>query len=367
MHLKPSKPGRSASAGILFLAFSLLAASCGDSSGSDTVTLLTHDDFAISESTLEQFTTETGIVVEVLRAGDAGSMLSQAILTKDNPLGDVIFGVDNTFLSRALDAGLTQPYEPARLASVDPSYRLDPTNSFVPIDFGDVCLNYDKAALAELGIDPPHTLTALLPAGTAEDGVPELADALVVDNPATSSPGLAFLLATIAVFGERDDEDARSWQEYWRGLRENGVLVVSGWEQAYYGNFSGASDGDRPLVVSYASSPPAEVIFATEPLSEAPTGIVEASCFRQVEFAGILTGSDAGSAAEQLIDFMLSKEFQEDIPLNMFVFPVVADATLPPEFVDHTTIVENPLTIRPDLIAQNRDRWIQEWTEIVLR
>lgn len=365
--MRRTKPGvgTTAPAWGMLLGLSMLAAACGGG-GPDTVTLLTHDSFAISESTLERFTAETGITVEILRAGDAGSVLSQAILTRDNPLGDVIFGVDNTFLSRALDAGIARPYESPQIGAVHDRFRIDDSGTFTPIDYGDVCLNYDKAALAELGVDPPERLTALLPPTLATDGIPELAEALVVQDPSTSSPGLAFLLATIAEFGE-GGHDRPSWQEYWRGLRENGVLVVSGWEQAYYGNFSAASDGDRPLVVSYASSPPAEVIFAPEPLTEAPTGIVAASCFRQIEFAGILAGSDAGSSAEKLIDFMLSKEFQEDIPLNMFVFPTTAGTPLPPEFTEHAVVVDSPLTLDPVLIEQNRDRWIQEWTEIVLR
>ena len=359
----PSRSGVT-SLGVLALGVSLLATGCS-SGGPNTITLLTHDSFALSETTLEQFTAETGVTVEILRVGDAGSMLSQAILTKDNPLADVIFGVDNTFLSRAIDAGITKPYESPRLEVVAPVHRLDASNSFTPIDFGDVCLNYDKAALAELGIGPPEPLTALLPAEQAPDAIPELADALVVQDPATSSPGLAFLLATIATFG--DGEGGMSWQDYWRGLRDNGVLVVESWELAYGVNFSAASDGDRPLVVSYGSSPVAEVIFASEPLEEAPTGVIEASCFRQIEYAGILAGADGGSAAEKLIDFMLSKEFQEDIPLNMFVYPVVSNAEVPLEFRRHATIVEDPLRLPPELIEENRDRWIQEWTEIVLR
>ena len=356
---KPSQP-RVAPIFGLMLVVSLIATACSGGE-SDTVTLLTHDSFAISESTLEQFTAQTGITVEILAGGDAGAMLSQALLTKENPLGDVIFGVDNTLLSRAVDAGIARPYESPLIGTVQDRFRIDDSGSFTPIDFGDVCLNYDKAALIELAIDPPQTLTAFLPIDQAPDAIPELAGALVVQDPATSSPGLAFLLATIATFGEG------GWQEYWRGLRENDVLVVAGWEQAYNGNFSAASDGDRPLVVSYASSPPAEVIFSPEPLTEAPTGIVEASCFRQIEFAGVLDGSDAVEASEKLIDFMLSLEFQEDIPLNMFVFPVVDGAALPPQFVQHAVVVDSPLTMDPTLIEENRERWIQEWTEIVLR
>ncbi len=185
-----------------------------------------------------------------------------------------------------------------------------------------------------------------------------------MENPATSSPGLAFLLATIAEFGETG---AYTWKDFWSDLQANDVAVTSGWEEAYYSVFSGGSgEGDRPLVVSYASSPPAEVIFATEPLTEAPTGVITAGCFRQIEFAGILEGTEHEALAGQFIDYMLSREFQEDIPLNMFVFPANAEASLPPEFVEHTTIPEQPASLDPQAIGENRERWITEWTEIVL-
>ena len=341
-----SAPGLGARAGALVLGLALAATACS-SDGSETLTLLTHDSFAISQSTLDAFTEETGFEVELLSGGDAGAMLAQAILTKDNPIADVIFGIDNTFLSRAVDEEITLPYAAPALADLHSFTRLDGTNRFTPIDYGDVCLQYEKDALGDLD----------------RSGLfynPFFGDQLVVEDPATSSPGLAFLLATIAAFPD-------GWQDYWKVLREEGVLVVPGWEEAYYGEFSGASDGDRPIVVSYATSPVAEVVFATEPIEEPATAIVEESCFRQVEFEGVLDGTDAREAAEQFIDFMLSARFQEDIPLNMYVLPALQNATLPPVFVEHAVIVDNPLSLDPALIATNRDRWIDEWTEIVLR
>ena len=186
---------------------------------------------------------------------------------------------------------------------------------------------------------------------------------LVVENPAISSPGLAFLLTTISKYGED------GYLDYWESLVENDVLIVEDWTSAYYGEFSGASEGSRPLVVSYASSPPAEVIFAEEALEEAPTGsiVADGTCFRQIEFAGILNGAKNREAAEKLIDFMLSKSFQEDVPLQMFVFPVNADAELPAEFVDYAQIPENPVTLPVDEINASRNEWIQSWTESVLR
>jgi len=189
------------------------------------------------------------------------------------------------------------------------------------------------------------------------------AGTLVVEDPASSSPGLAFLLATIATFPEDADYD---WHDFWADLAANDVLVTSGWEEAYYGSFSGGSgEGDRPLVVSYASSPPAEVYFADPPLAEAPTGVITDGCFRQIEFAGILAGTDAPEAAGRLIDFLLSETFQEDIPLTMFVFPANEQADLPQVFIDYTTIPQSTAMIDIATIDANREEWIDQWTDIL--
>lgn len=319
-----------------------------------TLTLVTHDSFAVSEDVLAAFTAETGITVEVLPSGDAGAMVNQAILTKDHPQGDVLFGIDNTFLSRALAEDLFEPYESAALDAVDDALIVDPEHRVTPIDTGDVCLNYDIAGLADRGLEPPTSLDDLVD--------PAYAGTVVVENPATSSPGLAFVLATVAEYGED------GWSEWWTDLVDNDVEVAAGWEEAYYTSFSGSagSSGDRPIVVSYASSPPAEVIFAETPLDEAPTGVVESSCFRQIEFAGILSGTEHRDEAEQLIDFLLDERFQADIPTSMFVYPVT-DVDLPEEFVKYGASPSDPYTMAPDQIAENRDRWIEEWTELVLR
>ncbi len=329
----------------------LVGASCGGSSA-DTVTLLTHDSFAVSDDVLAAFTAETGITVKVLRSGDAGAVVNQAILTKDNPLADVIFGVDNALLGRALDAGILDRYQPDGLRHVPADLQAGTEGRAAPIDFGDVCINYDLEALSEIGRALPQNLDDLLS--------PEFAGLLVVQDPATSSPGLAFLLATIHEYG------ADGWQDYWRGLVANDVLVAAGWEEAYRGDFS-LYGGDRPLVVSYASSPPAEVIFAAEPTDQAPTGVLGASCYRQIEYAAVLEGSDAQSAARQLIDFMLSIEFQQDIPLNMFVYPANSEAALPADFVAYTEFPDEVRLFDPAFVDANRDAWIREWTEIVLR
>jgi thiamine transport system substrate-binding protein len=315
------------------------------------VTLLTHDSFAVSDEVLAAFTAQTGATIRVLRAGDAGTVVNQAILTRDNPIADVLYGVDNTFLTRAFDEGIFEPYQSPSLPLVPVGMRLDARQRVTPVDYGDVCLNYDKAAFGP-GTTPPQALEDLTK--------PEFRSKLVVEDPASSSPGLAFMLATIARFGETGDY---TWLDYWADLRANDVLVTSGWEEAYYESFSGgAGEGDRPVVVSYATSPAAEVFYADPPTTEAPTGVVLDSCFRQVEFVGVLAGAREPELARKVVDFMLSADFQADIPLSMFVFPAVPSTELPEVFVAHAPQVPGALTMTPEQIGADRERWINEWT-----
>jgi thiamine transport system substrate-binding protein len=321
--------------------------------GPSEVTLLTHDSFDVSEDVLAAFTAETGIEVTIVPLGDAGTALNQAILTQDAPQGDLLFGVDTTFLSRALEAELFTPYESPMLEEVDERFQLDPELRAIPVTYGDVCLNHDVAWFDERGLAVPDDLADLTD--------PAYAGLLAVQNPATSSPGLSFLLATIERFGED------GYLGFWEGLVANDVVVTDGWSEAYYDEFSATGGGDRPLVVSYASSPPAEVFFADPQPDEAPTGVIEASCFRQVEFVGILAGTERQAEAQALVDFLLSPTFQEDVPLTMFVFPVNEAASLPEVFVQHAVVPDEPLELDPDVIGAQREDWIEAWTATVLR
>ncbi len=316
-----------------------------------TITLMTHDSFNVSKPVLRAFTRSTGVTVRVLRAGDAGQALNQAILTKDHPLADVLYGVDNTFLSRALNNDIFESYTSPGLTTVPAEYLLDDSHRATPIDRADVCVNDDKRWFVDHDVPRPATLEDLTQ--------PEYRSLLVVENPATSSTGLSFVFATIAAFGEE------GWRDYWTRLRANDVLVVDGWEQAWYEHFTaGAEHGDRSLVASYASSPVATVNRSG---TNARAGTLLASCFEQIEFAGILQGTEHRGAARKLIDFMLSKRFQEDMPEQMYVFPIRNGAALPPAFTEFADIPSDPLTLPSDQIDQNRERWIREWTETVLR
>lgn len=326
----------------------------------DVLTVVTHDSFSVSEDVLAAFEAETGMRVEILRSGDTGSMVNQSILSRANPLGDVLFGIDNTFLSRALNNDLFVPYLSPALEAVPEEFILDDEYRVTPIDYGDVCLNYDTAYFEANNLPLPQSLAELTD--------PAYRGLLVVENPATSSPGLAFLLTTIGVFGTEGDY---TYLDFWADLVENDVRVDDGWETAYFGSFSGSagSEGSYPLVVSYASSPPAEVYFAETLPETAPTGaIVEPGmCFRQIEFAGILNGTEKVEQARQFIDFMLSREFQEDLPLQMFVFPVNPEAELPDVFVEYAQVADEPVLVDSAEIDANREEWIRAWTETVLR
>ncbi|KPL06597.1 ABC transporter substrate-binding protein [bacterium SM23_57] len=318
------------------------------------LTVMTHDSFAVSEDVIASFELENNVSVTFIEAGDTGTAVNKAILSKNAPLADVFYGVDNTFLSRALGENVFEAYESPVLKDIPDQYKVDPQNRALPVDYGDVCLNYDIDYLAKTGLNPPDNLDDLLK--------PEYKGLLVVENPATSSPGLAFLFATIGRYGET------GYLDFWRGLVENDLKVVNDWETAYYSEFS-RWGGTRPIVVSYGSSPPFEIIFAEEPMVEAPTAAVvgEGSCFRQIEFVGILKGTGNRDLAEKFVDFILSPTFQEDIPLQMYVFPVNENAHLDETFTKYLAEPENPVTLDPKSIADNREKWIVDWTEVVLR
>ena len=341
------------------LIFGLLCASCATKSGDaehDVLTVMTHDSFSISEEVIAAFEEQNNIRVSFIKSGDTGAALNRAILTSDAPQADVFFGLDNTFLSRALEADLFIPYESPLLDLIPDQFKLDPSNRALPVDYGDVCINYDLEYFETHDLPVPESLESLTHL--------EYEGLLVVENPATSSPGLSFLLVTIAHFGED------GYLDYWRQLRSNGLLVVNDWETAYYTNFSASSGrGQQPMVLSYASSPAAEAIFADPPRTDAPTAslIADGTCFRQIEFAGILSGTKEKEIAEKFIDFLLDKSFQEDIPLQMFMFPVNPQAGLPDEFIKYVQLPEKPAALSPDLIEANREKWLEEWTEAVLQ
>ncbi len=321
-----------------------------------TLTLLTHDSFNVTEDVLKAFEKKTGITVSILRVGDAGQMVNQAVLSKSAPLADLLYGVDNTFLSRALNAGIFVPYESPALKDVDEAFVLDADHNVTPIDYSDVCLNYDIGYFKKEKLNVPASLKDLTK--------PQYKGLLIVMNPATSSPGLAFLLATIEEFGT---EGKYTYLDYWKDLVTNDVLITDGWEDAYFGQFTAGSEtGTRPIVVSYATSIPFTYVEADDAATTASI-IADNTCFRQIEFAGILKGGQHEKEAQMFIDFLLSQPFQEDMPNQMYVFPVNKTAKLPDMFVKYALTPEKPVVMDYTQIEDNREQWIEAWTEAVLR
>jgi thiamine transport system substrate-binding protein len=361
---------RTSALGISIAAVALTAA-CGGSAASSTssttsaapaasstpttVTLLTHDSFAVSDAVLADFTKKTGITVKVVTAGDAGAMVAGAILAAGSPAADAMFGVDNTLISKALAANVFEKYTSPELAHVAASLAADTSGGFVtPIDYGDVCVNIDDAYFAKAGIPAPKTLDDL--------ASPAYKDLLVVEDPATSSPGLAFLLATIARYGD-------GWKDYWTKLDANGVKVAGSWTDAYTGAFTaGGGQGDRPLVVSYATSPPAEIVYAPDPKPTKPsTSVMTDGCYRQVEYAGVLAGAANPEGARKVVDWLLSEPVQADVPLSMFVFPARSGVTPPAVFTDFAARVDKPLQLDPGQVSDNVSTWLADWGAVMNR
>lgn len=337
-------------------ALGLTLAACGSSGGSDgastrTVTVLTHDSFHVPEDLIAAFESSSGYHLELVASGDAGELVNKLVLTKDAPLGDAVFGIDNTFASRALGEGVIDTgVTPTLPEGVDVErYVVADTPALVPIDFGEVCLNTDVAWFEQHGLAQPSSFEDLTK--------PEYKDLTVLINPSTSSTGLAFLIATIGHFGK----DA--WQQYWKDLVANGAKIDEGWSDAYYTDFSGGGEGGAyPVVVSYSSSPAATV---SEDGTTSSTASVLSTATRQVEYAGVLAGAANPEGATAFIEWMLSVEVQQSIPDNMYMYPVNSRAPLSEQMQTFGAVSDTPIVVDPADIDANREAWLAAWTEAV--
>ena len=338
----------------------LAACSPGTGGGADTaggaddsVTLVTHDSWAMPDQVVEAFEEETGYRLEVVPSGDAGALTNKLVLTKDNPIGDAVYGIDNTFATRAVDEGVLDPYQVPDLPGSAERLRLEGAagDALTPVDWGDVCVNVDEVWFAERDLTPPSTLDDLVD--------PAYRGLFVTPGAATSSPGFAFLLATIGEYGED------GWADYWTALLDNGAKIVGDWSDAYEVDFTaGGGGGDRPLVVSYNSSPPFTI---PEGERRPTTSALLDTCFRQVEYAGVLAGADNTDGAQALVDFVVGRTFQAALPENMYVFPVDESVRLPALWARWTEPAESPISVPANEISEHRSEWIREWSDVTAR
>lgn len=320
---------------------------------STTLRVMTHSSFDLPKDLLAQFEREAGVKLQLIKGGDAGEMVNKLILTKAKPVADVVYGIDNTLLSRVQQAAILEPYRGP--ASERPAVAAL-GDGVVPVDYGYVTLNIDKAWFAKSGLAQPASLADL--------AQPAYAKLLVVQNPATSSPGQAFLMATVAGLGE---EAAFDW---WAKMRANGVKVAKGWTEAYYTDFS-RNGGTRPIVVSYASSPAAEVFYSKEKLAESPTAnlFLKGGVFRQVEGVALIKGGNpaAREAAGRFIEFMRSAPVQEALQTTMWMYPAEAVVSPVPVMQKHAaqpSSFDNP---EPARMHSQAKAWVQRWTRTVLK
>jgi thiamine transport system substrate-binding protein len=342
---------------VLAPALALLLTGCstiGADSGAnepaaDRVVLVTHESFVLPKPLIRQFEQESGYDLVVRGSGDAGVLTNKLVLTKDDPLGDVAFGVDNTFASRALDAGVFAPYD-AKLPAGAEQYRLpgDDDHALTPVDDASVCVNVDDTWFAAHHLAPPSSLDDLVD--------PRYRDLFVAPGAATSSPGMAFLLTTIAAYGD-------GWQDWWARLMDNGAKLTDGWSEAYQVDFTqGGGKGDRPVVLSYDSSPAFTVTNG-----RSTTSALLDTCFRQVEYAGVLDGAQNPDGARALVGFLLTPEVQAALPDSMYVFPVDSSVALPEEWAKFAVPPTEPHTVDPAEISAHRDEWLREWSDVTSR
>ncbi|MEU6645758.1 thiamine ABC transporter substrate-binding protein [Saccharomonospora sp. NPDC046836] len=331
-------------AGVLTASCTVLSGDGGEPEGPTTVTLVTHDSWAAPQEVLDAFERQSGIRIRVLKEGDAGELTNKLVLTKANPIADVAYGVDSTFASRALAEEVFEPYTSPEANRGPQRYSIDPQHRLSAVDVGDVCVNIDTGWFTDNDVPEPKTFDDLAD--------PRYRGLLVVPNPATSSPGLAFLLATVARYGEQ------GWRDYWSRLEGNDVQVVSGWTEAYTQEFSGSSgNGPKPMVLSYASSPAAEIGEDGQPRTKALLD----TCYRQVEYAGVLAGTRQADNAGKVVDFLLSQQFQSTVAENMYVYPAREGVALPSGWAQAAPLPQNPASLPSEQVQAGREQWIEQW------
>lgn len=320
-----------------------------DTTASQSITIATHDSWAMDKDVLADFTKQTGIKVKIAKLGDAGEMTNKLILTKSAPIADGVFGINNPLLVRALDNGILQESGAEVPASAYAEAKAIRTDQAAPIDYSDVCLNVDTAWFAKKRLAEPATLDDLTK--------PAYRDLFVAPGADTSAPGQAFLLTTIAAKPD-------GWEDYWTKLMANGAKVVSGWTEAYETDFTaGGQGGTRPIVVSYSSSPPFTIPSGGQ---EPTTKALLDTCYRDVEYAGVLAGTEKDVQVREFIQFMLGKDFQEQLPEQMYVYPIDSAVTLPEEWAKWAPVATEPHELDRDQLSQVTD-WLSTWREIATR
>ena len=319
------------------------------SGASKTVMLVTHESWAPDKNVMAEFTKQTGYAVKVVKSGDAGELANKLVLSKNNPVGDVVFGIDNTFASRVTTNDVLEPYSPKGAPASASKYELPDgqgKGQLSPIDTASVCVNVDDAWFTKNHKTKPASFDDLVK--------PEYKNLMVAPGASSSSPGMAFFLATVGHYGQD------GWEAYWKKLMANGLKLTSGWSDAYEVDFTGSGKGKRPIVVSYDSSP----AFTVDKAGTSTTSALLDTCFRSTEYAGVLKGAKNPDGAKALIDFMNGASFQKSLPDSMYVFPVDSNVELPKAWAANAKQPTKPIEVSPADIDKNRSEWLTKWKDV---
>lgn len=334
----------------------------GEDTGDDCVlTIVTYDIIAITDDVLNEFTNQTGVQVEMIRTDDAGGILEHLLLTKDNPQADLALGLDNTYLQTAFQFDLLAEHG-AQIPVLDSKATIPYNgNKAVPFDQGYICLNADTQALSENHISFPTTLEEL----TAPDWKGKTA----FPSPVTSSPGRAFMVASIDYF-EQQSSNTTAF-DWWADMADNDAIFTTGWTEAYethytggYGIWNEGHIGDAWLTVSYCHSPGVEALYGGNSTISAAVDIDFAS-FSQVEYAAPVNGGGSKNAVNAFIEFLLTDEVNTNMPENNLMYSVLEGKDLPETngYRYHSPVPSQPSTIEMDRIGQEMDDWLKDWRD----
>jgi len=323
--------------------------------------ILTYDASGLSDELLSDFTATTGYEINLIKTGDVGSILNIMAQTKDAPQADLMLGLDNTFLAQAIQMGLLQSHMSNHgelLDSVKISYS---GGLATPFDHGYVCLNYDSAVVDGVNMSVPTSLWNL----TEEEWKGKVA----IPSPLSSSPGRAFLTATVDYFAN-DVDNGTDYTDWWYEMEGNDLIITSGWSEAYethysggYGPWTDGHIGDANIVVSYCHSPGVEAFFGGNYTNSVALNLPRAS-FHQVEYTGIIAGAGDAQAAAAFIDYLLSEEVNANMPTQNSMYSVLKGQDLPETdgYRHHALIPEQPAEVTPTEIAEGLEDWLVEWS-----
>ena len=339
---------------LMMLAAAVLIAGCSkndekstaaEPADEQTLVIYCYDSFASewgpANAVIPPFEEKYGIKVELKSAGDSGQVLSRAILEKDEPKADIIMGIDNNILSKALSEDVLAAYKPENIGNVPEHLIFDPEYRAIPFDYGFFSINYDSEKITA----PPSSLEDLT--------APEYKDSLILMDPRTSGPGLGFLLWTISVYGD-------DFTDYWKRLAPSILTITDGWDSGY-GLYTA---GEAPMVLSYTTSPPYHVEY--EETDRYKATIFDSGNYMHIEAMGIVKGAPHRKAAEKFIEYMLTDEFQKALPLTNFMMPAKAGTPLPDSF-SYAPVSERPLLLDTKTIEENLATWLDAWLEVAVQ